>query len=181
MARDAIVLPDGCMRVLIFSNGVGCVPAGLVRAGDVCVHLNAARHASEVMEVPGTWQALIVRHASGRFHVPGVPRPGWFIPESFEGFCHVHFTPCVHGWSESAWWQDYALRNPGKCPTTGFLAYREAREVCRVRGIPVVLVGFDPGGDVGTEKWGGHAWGYEAEVLRRERARIVGMEVQREV
>ncbi len=173
MASDAIILPDECMRIVIFSNGAGRVPDGLVRRGDLCVHLNTARHAAEVMGIEETWHELIVRHSGPKHPVPHSLRSGWFVPDSFEGYCHVHFTPTIQGWSSADFWTEYAMYNPGLCPTTGFLAYKCAKALAKRRGLPVVLVGFNPGGDIGSPKAGCHAWQYEAKVLDRERARIV--------
>lgn len=170
---NAILIPDEAKRVLVFSNCKGKVPAGLVRAGDVCVHLNTARHFGEVRDIPGTWHELIVRHGRQK----DGPNPVWFMPKgSLEGFDHIHFTPTIFGWSTHGWWHEYSSECRGKNPTTGFLAYRVATMEADTDGTPVILVGFDPAHDAGSFRSSLHGWDYEARVYEREKATIVPLD-----
>lgn len=167
---NPLLLPHDAQRIVCVSNCIGRLPAHCVRAGDVVVHLNTARHALELLGVAGTWHALICRHRKGeKFH------PGYFTPGDFEGFSIVHFTPTVNGWSGSPWWQDYARRNPGQCPTTGYLAWQLAMEAAAPRGLPVLLLGYQPQRDAGTYRAPCHAWLYEAKQYARNQARIIDL------
>lgn len=168
--NSAILIPKGAKRILIFSNCKGSVPAGYVKAGDLCVHINKATHWSEVKDIAGTWHELIVRHGNKT----DAGKPTWFNPAVLDGFDCIHFTPTINGWGSAAWWRRY-VSECGKNPTSGFLAYRAANMV-NVDKLPVVLMGFNPAGDGGTYKAPQHGWEYEAKVYEKEKAVIVQYE-----
>lgn len=170
-SNPLLLLPHDAARVVCVANTPGRVPFGAVKPGDFVVHCNTAVHAEELLPVPGLRHALLCRH-----HDMHARKPGYFHPASFDGFCVVHFTPTVNGWSNAPWWEAYVRANPGRCPTTGFCAYRMAQEAARGRGLGVVLLGYRPDVGEGTFRAPCHAWEYEAEVYRREGARIVGLE-----
>ena len=169
-ANPLLLLPHDACRIVCVANTPGRAPHGALHPGDFVVHCNTAVHADALMRIPGLWHAVLCRH-----HTMGVRRPGYFTPASFDGFCVVHFTPTVNGWSGSPWWETYTRSNPGQCPTTGFCAYRLAQEAARVRGLPVVLLGYRPGRGEGTYRARCHAWEYEAAVYEREKAVIVNL------
>lgn len=168
--KHAIIIPEGAKRIVILSNCKGKLPKGAVREGDLCVHLNRAAFKDEAMAVPGTWHELIVRH--GRDSNNNVI---WFTPDKgVSGFSCVHFTPTINGWSGSMWWRLYRDKTGGKSPTTGFLAYRAASLV-NSKGLPVILVGFNPSVDMGTYRSPKHGWDYEAATYAREKANIINL------
>lgn len=164
---SAIIIPAGAKRILVFANTEGRVPSGFVRAGDLCIHINKARHKSEVMSIPGTWHELVVRHGNARNGV----KPTWHTPDDMTGFCCVHFTPTVKGWSCSEWWKEYK-RKCGKCPTSGFIVYTAVKEAVEDSGrnMQVLLMGFDPAHDCGSYRADVHGWEYEASVYNAEKA-----------
>ena len=57
------------------------------------------------------------------------------------------------------WFADYK-RETGLVPSTGWVAWKLLREF--YPQAQVVLVDFDPAGDIGTYKWPGHDWAREA-------------------
>lgn len=172
-ANPLLLIPHDACRIVCVANTPGRVPREAVHPGDFVVHCNLAVHADELMAVPGMWHALLCRHHEGT----GKRRPDYFTPRGgFAGFQVVHFTPTVNGWSGAPFWVEYARANPGRCPTTGFCAYRLAQDAARGRGLPVVLLGYRPDRGDGTFRAPCHAWDYEAAVYRREGARIVNLE-----
>lgn len=163
---SGLILPPGTRRVVIFSNVPGVAARAAVQPGDYCIHINRARHFPAVRNAPQVTHALVVRRGrdtrTGRFV--------WYEPPSVAGFHQVLRVQDVPMRSRRRWWQDYCRENPGKCPTTGFICWHLACEAAP--GLPVVLVGFNPGADCGTYRWPGHAWGYEARVYEQERASV---------
>lgn len=159
----------GTKRIVVFSNvtkGFSVADAGL-REGDMCIHINTAVHAAEAMKTAGTTHVLVVRHGKES------DKEGWrwYAPDKIAGYDHVFFTPVYRSCHELPWWPDYVAHNPGKVPTTGFLAYMMART--EAPHLPIVLAGFDPGHDHGTAMYDGHGWKYEAEYYRRNRVPLV--------
>lgn len=158
---DGLVLPTGTKRMIIFSNvpGVDTASIGLGE-GDHCIHINRARHFDEVRSRPGVTHALVIRSHSDRSH-----GRCWFDPSSTDGamqVIHVMDGPMA---SRRPWWQQYRHENPGKCPTTGFIAWHLATEANP--RIPVVLAGFAPGEPFGSPLYKGHAWDYERNIYKR--------------
>lgn len=154
MYLNAVDIPMNTHRVFIFANthGVHVDRLGLTE-GDLCIHLNRAIYAEEAKKIHGVTHNLIVRWREK--HDGGCE---WCAPNSFDDYWQVTF------WGHNAyntpkWLQDYSAVNPGKYPTTGFVAYNcvmDARP-----DLPVFLVGFRPWEDTGT-RWEGHAWDYES-------------------
>ncbi len=159
--RSELSLPPGTQRVVVFSNVPGLDARAVLRAGDLAVHINRARHFPAVRDVPGVEHALVVRR--GQDCRTG--RTVWYDPPSTTGFSQVLRVHDVPMRARRRWWQDYCRQNPGKCPTTGFICWHLAREAAP--GLPVVLAGFAPGKDVGTYRWPGHAWEYEERVYKQ--------------
>ncbi len=158
---DGLTLPQGVRRVVVFSNVPGLDARAVLKPGDLAVHINRARHFSAARTVPGVTHTLVVRR--------GIDRAGggtiWFDPPSTAGFTQVLHVQDVPMRDRRRWWLEYCRANPRKCPTTGFICWHLAREAAP--GLPVVLVGFNPGADCGTYRWPGHAWEYEAKFYER--------------
>lgn len=157
-----LLLPEGRRRVVIFSNVPGVDARAVLQPGDFAVHINRARYFPAVRDVPDVVHALVVRR--GRDRRTG--RLVWYVPPSVAGFAQVLRVRDVPMRARRRWWRDYCRQNPGKCPTTGFICWHLAMEA--VPGLPVVLVGFNPGADCGSYRWPGHAWEYEAKVYTHE-------------
>lgn len=163
---DGLRVPTATRRVVVVSNVPGLAVRAVVQPGDVVVHINRARYFSAVRAVPGVVHVLVVRR--GRDARTG--RMVWYKPPCVGGFAQVLRVRDVPMRARRRWWQEYCRVNPGKCPTTGFICRRLAREAAP--GVPVVAVGFNPGEDCGTYRWPGHAWDYEARVYEQERTSV---------
>ena len=161
VGADGLLLPPGVRRVVIFSNVPGVAARAVLQPGDWAVHINRARHFTAARDAPGVTHTLVVRRGKDR----AGGGPIWFDPPSTAGFTQVLHVQDVPMRSRRRWWQEYCREHPGKCPTTGFICWHLAQEAAP--GLPVVLVGFNPGVDCGTYRWPGHAWEYEAEVYKR--------------
>lgn len=159
--QEGLVLPPGVRRVAIFSNVPGVDARAVLQPGDFAVHINRARYFPAVRDVPDVVHALVVRR--GRDRRTG--RMVWYEPPSVAGFQQVLRVYDVPMRARRGWWRDYCRENPGKCPTTGFICWHLAREAAP--GLPVVLVGFNPGADCGTYRWPGHEWEYEAKIYEK--------------
>lgn len=159
--QEGLVVPRGTRRIVVFSNVPDVAAAAAVQPGDFVVHINRARQFSAVRGVPGVVHVLVVRR--GRDRRTG--RMVWYEPPSVAGFQQVLRVADVQLRARRRWWQVYCRTNPGKCPTTGFICWHLAREAAP--GVPVVLVGFNPGADCGTYRWPGHAWEYEESVYKQ--------------
>ena len=155
-AQTGLLLPPGVRRVVIFSNVPGVDARTVLKPGDWVVHINRARYFTAVRDIPGVAHTLVVRR--GRDHRTG--RMVWYEPPSTAGFSQVLRVRDVPMRSHRRWWQEYCREHPGKCPTTGFICWHLAREAAP--GLPMMLVGFNPGTDCGTYRWPGHDWEYEA-------------------
>lgn len=167
---DGLIIPRGVQRVLVFSNVPGLdVGAVGIRRGDLCIHLNTARHYEQVRQTPGTWHTLLVR--GGKRTENGQSMRIWYEPPSTKGMGQVLHIDDAPMRALRPWWRQYCTANPGKSPTSGFIAWHLAREAAP--GIPVVLVGFAPGERWGTPIWQGHAWQYEAKEYARAKADIL--------
>lgn len=154
--RAPVQLPSGARRIVVLSNvtvGFSVEDAGL-RAGDVVMHLNHARHAEAAMQVDGVWHMLFVRHGG---HVQGGYR--WFHDGGFDGYCKVVFVDSPTMMTPFEWYREWR-RGGGKSPTTGFVVANMCRELWPE--MPLLLAGFDPGVDMRTPLWGGHSWALEA-------------------
>lgn len=161
VGADGLLLPPGVRRGVIFSNVPGMEARAVLQPGDWAVHINRARYFTAARDVPGVTHTLVVRR--GKDCAGGGPI--WFDPPSTAGFTQVLHVQDVPMRSRRCWWQEYCRANPRKCPTTGFICWHLAREAAP--GLPVVLVGFNPGADCGTYRWPGHAWEYEAKIYER--------------
>lgn len=151
-----LALPRGTRRIIILSNvtrgfSVQDIP---LQPGDLCIHLNHARHRAAAMAVKGTRHALLVRHGKGAdplgFH--------WYGPDSYDGFCRVIHVDDTQLCAPLPWYAEFKARG-GASPTTGFIA----ANLCRALfpSVPLVLAGFDPGTPHGTPLWSGHTWELE--------------------
>lgn len=158
---DGLTVPRGVRRVVVFSNVPGLNARAVLKPGDLAVHINRARHFSAARDVAGVTHALVVRRGKDR----AGGGPIWFDPPSTAGFTQVLHVQDEPMRSRRCWWQEYCRANPRKCPTTGFICWHLAREAAP--GLPVVLVGFNPGTDCGTYRWPGHAWEYEDRVYKQ--------------
>lgn len=156
-AAQVLPLPRGVRRVLIFSNVVQGWPQPELREGDLCFHINTARHAAEVMGADGVRHWLFCRHGAGR--VQG--RPRWYTPSVFDGFERVVFIDSAVLCAGMSWCAEWREKGGGKSASTGFMLANICRELWPQ--LPLVLVGFEPGVYHGTPLWGGHAWTAEAE------------------
>lgn len=159
--QEGLVLPPGVRRVVIFSNVSGVDARAVLKPGDLAVHINRARYFPAVRDVPDVVHALVVRR--GRDRRTG--RMVWYEPPVTTGFSQVLRVRDVPMRARRGWWRDYCRENPGKCPTTGFICWHLAREAAP--GLPVVLMGFNPGADCGTYRWPGHEWEYEAKIYEK--------------
>lgn len=149
--KDGLNLPCEVRRVIVFSNitkGFSVEEVGL-RAGDLCLHVNRARHFEEARKVEGTMHLLIVRARAS-------VRTEWFSPPSTNGFERVWYARSIAELPGMSWLREYA----GKNPSTGFVAANMARTLWP--HLPIILAGFDPEGDHGTYRWPGHDWSAEA-------------------
>ena len=162
VGADGLLLPPGVRRVVIFSNVPGVEARAVLQPGDWAVHINRARYFTAARDMPGVTHTLVVRR--GRDHRTG--RLVWYDPPSTAGFTQVLHVQDVPMRTHRRWWQEYCRNNPRKCPTTGFICWHLAREAAP--GLPIVLVGFNPGADCGTYRWPGHAWEYEAHFYAHE-------------
>lgn len=111
---------------------------------------------------------LICRRNAGK-------REEWFIPEgqayTMSKLYEDYLIPTDEELSaERAWFRDYKAQT-GKQPTTGWIAWKLLQDDFPT--VPVVLVDFDPDGDVGTYKWPKHDWSFEARDYARAHATIV--------
>lgn len=154
-AAARIPLPRGVRRIIVFANTTRQMDAARVglRAGDLCIHVNRARHFEAARAVEGTVHFLIVRPRAS-------VRTEWFTPPSTNGFERVYFARSVTELPGTSWWGAYRAAMPGKSPTTGFVAANMARELWP--HVPLLLAGFDPAGEWGSYKWDGHDWEGEA-------------------
>lgn len=140
-------------RIVIFSNVMQDFEMPELRKGDVCVHLNYARHFEEARQVEGTRHFLLIRGMASS-------KDGWFHPSSVQGMEHVAFVRdgmTLAGWRWFREWRQVT----GKSPSTGFIAANMMRE--RWPEVPLILAGFDPAHNHGTYRWPGHAWEEEAQ------------------
>lgn len=157
---DGLLLPKGTERIIIFSNVPRLdITALRLKPGDHCIHLNRARHFDRARGIPGLTHALVIRAQAGHNH-----ERQWFDPISTRGamqIIHVMDGPMA---SRRPWWQQYCRDNPGKGPTTGFIAWHLATEANP--RIPVVLAGFAPGEPFGSPLYKGHAWNYERDAYK---------------
>ena len=155
-------------RVVLLSNVTqGFSPAQIpLRAGDLVLHCNRARHREGAMAVPGTRHWLFVRHGRGN----GPLGWHWYHPESFEGFERVVFIDDASFLRPFCWYRQYR-RVSGKSPTTGFLVANTMREI--FPDAPLLLAGFDPEHAHGTPRWNGHNWQAEADWYRARGFRLL--------
>lgn len=144
-AATLLRLPSTAKRVVLLANTPELFPAAVLRAGDVAVHFNRARHAAAAMQVQGVEHWLVVRGA------PGTPRR-WFTPEDFTGYTRVIFVDAAVLLYPFAWYAAWRRRCPAKSPTTGFIIANAMQEVCRHRA-EVLLAGFCP---ERAALWSGH-------------------------
>lgn len=151
-----LCIPRGTRRVVVLSNVTeGFSPEMLpLRAGDLVLHCNHARHMSEAMAVPGTRHWLFVRHGKGNS-----PRGWhWYHDGSFDGFEKVFFVDDAVLVRPFRWYAEFRRRSK-LSPTTGFVVANLMREIAP--RLPLVLAGFDPGVPRGTPLWAGHDWAVE--------------------
>lgn len=161
-------LPGGVRRIVVLSNVTrDFSPADVpLRDGDLCIHLNHARHKAAAMAVPGVQHVLLVRHGRGSdplgWH--------WYGPENYNGFCRVQFVEDARLCRPWSWWREFKARG-GKSPTTGFIA----ANICRAcwPEIPLLLAGFDPGVNHGTPCWEGHSWDVERAWYKEHNFRLL--------
>lgn len=148
-------VPGGTKRIVVFSNVTEGFPEFRLQAGDWCIHCNTARHLEEASLVPGTTHALLVRHSVDKVS----QRRIWNIPASMRGAEQVEFLNPGCGIGKYPWYKAYKKARPRQSPTTGFIAANLARSLRP--GLPLFLVGFDPGERHGTPVADCHAWDYE--------------------
>lgn len=165
--RAHFALPEGTRRVVLLANSVRgfCAEDAGLREGDLVVHFSRARHKERAMELaPSAVHWLICRSGGKR------PR-NWYTPANFDGFERVLFLDAAAQLHRCAFQRAYSLTNPGKSPTTGFIAAALFRALHP--GEELVLAGFDPGVSHGSPMYEGHAWQYEAEYYLRNNFNLI--------
>lgn len=171
--RASFALPRGVRRIVLLANSTlgFCADDAGLREGDLVVHFSRARHRERALElVPRAHHWLICR--SG-----GKSPRNWYTPSCFDGFEHVVFVDRALPLSGFKWWQDYAAANPGKCPTSGFIAAAVFRTL--YPDVALVLAGFDPGVSHGSPMYEGHAWQYEADYYSKHNFNLIKPHVQK--
>lgn len=155
--------PAGAQRIVIFSNVANFDPARIpLKAGDWCIHINRAAHASAAMAVPGTWHTLFIRHGGNHgtgfiWHTP---------PAGFNGYRSVVF---YYHAPTAVWMQEYRLHAKSGNPTSGFICYQNARAAAP--HLPLILAGFAPDSDI-SYRWPEHDWQYEADYYKQHHVTI---------
>lgn len=174
IAAQVLPLPHGVQRIVVLSNVVDGWPAERIglRAGDLCFHLNTARHAAEALATEGTHNWLFCRHGAGA----APHRPRWYTPAAFDGFERVLFLHDRELCSGLKWWAEWQQQSGGKSASSGFIVANTARELWP--HLPLVLAGFEPGVYHGTPLWRGHAWQQEAEWYARKDFNLINPERQ---
>lgn len=155
-------------RFFVFSNASGKDVSSLnLTSDDVAVLLN---HAVDFDALPYARKVFIGRKNADKANT-------WFLPEGQQDklpFLYEDFMlPLDSEFSnERAFYADYK-RATGKIPSTGWLVWQLLRE--DYPDAEVILVDFDPAGDIGTYKWSQHGWAYEAKDYAKNGAMIISL------
>lgn len=155
-------------RFFIFSNAPGKDVSSLeFTSDDVAVLLN---HAVDFDSLPNVRKVFIGRKNADKANT-------WFLPAGqqdrlallYEDFMLPLDSEFVN---ERAFYNAYK-KNTGKIPSTGWLVWQLLRE--DYPEAEVILVDFNPAGDIGTYKWKLHGWLYEAKDYTQQGAKIISL------
>lgn len=153
-------------RFFVFSNAPQKDLSSLVLGEkDVAVLLNRA---ADRLTLGSTRKMLFARHNANR---PGT----WFLPEGSEDTLSDEYEDFLLPQDselakERLWFREYREQT-GLLPSSGWVAWKMLQE--DFPEAEVILVDFDPAGDIGTFKWSRHAWHFEAQSYREGGAKII--------
>lgn len=162
-----IHLEKPAKRFFIFSNAPGKDVSSLDISpdDDVVVLLN---HAVDFDALPHARKILISRKNADKAN-------DWFLPDGHENKLSQLYEDFVlpldsEFANERPWYNEYR-KSTGKIPSTGWLAWRLIRQ--DYPEAEVILVDFNPAGDIGTYKWPQHGWAHEAKDYSKNGAKII--------
>lgn len=169
-----IPIPEGPVRIILVANVARLdinlldnLEGGPLANGDIVVEFNMARHHQAILDYES-------RHGIAPAHylfVRNKGRRSWNAPVSFDNFDFVYFSPRVNGLASFPWFKKYGNETNGKAPTTGFAIYRALQAIRP--DAQITLFGFDPIGDQTSNHSDKHAWAYEADWYKKNKATIL--------
>ena len=163
-----LYLKKPAKRFFVFSNAPGKDVSSLdITSDDIVVLLN---HAVDFDSLPHARKLFIGRKNADKSN-------DWFIPEGqqnrlsqlYEDF----LLPLDAEFADERPWYNEYRKATGRIPSTGWLAWKLLRE--DFPDAEVILVDFNPAGDIGTYKWPQHGWAYEAKDYAQNGAKIISL------
>lgn len=155
-------------RFFVFSNAPGKDVSSLeFSSDDVAVLLN---HAVDFDSLPGVRKVFVGRKNADKANT-------WFLPATQQDKLPLLYEDFMlpldsEFANERAFYNAYK-KATGKIPSTGWLTWQLLRE--DYPEAEVILVDFNPAGDIGTYKWKQHGWSYEAKDYSKNGAKIISL------